>query len=357
MRSQLTLLISAFTLALFGCDRTPPAPAIKPTTCAFSQHNEGMRGMTEARTAVSIAFDQGGRTGDPHFEKLDALFQEWTTLNCKLDDGRPKMNFFLSGIGETIKYANSWNEALGKVQLLKKAHPSAAYPLLAEAQYWNEYAWNARGNGFASSVTPANMKLFKQRLAIAEKILMDNKAAVSTLPDWYALMISVQSLLDRPVAQRDEIFLEGATRFKTFLPLYIAQRNLLEPKWGGSWEDVDKFIQWAVTNTNDTEGESMYARLYYGVHDNLQEDHDFFSETRVDWEQLKKGYEDLIQLNAKSRYLLNEFASMACEANDAETYRALREKIGDDVVGDPWTAKYTVVLCDARFKVPQSNTL
>lgn len=346
--------IGIFALAtwiLLGGMAVDDAHAVthKEPTCTVSNDDDGQQGRTNAISSIANAFLQDGRVNsDPKFDRLDSIVDEWSSKDCKLLDGRPKLNFLLFGFSKAFDSESNWENSLQKVRALRKARPNSAYPILAEAQFWYSYAWVARGEGYASTVKPEGWSLFRERLAIAEKVLIDNKKIASTLPNWYELMISVEGSLQRPDEVRNRTFLEGAQRYKKFLPIYIPRRNLLEPKWGGSWVAVDDFINWAVNNTKETEGQSMYALLYFGVRDNMSDGKSFFANTRVEWPKLKEGFQDLITLHPHSQWHVNNFAALACEANDKPTYIDLRKRITSDSLRISWV-RTAQQLCDAKF--------
>ena len=52
--------------------------------------------------------------------------------------------------------------------VLQKALPKSALPLLFKGKFYKEWAWDARGSGWASTVTPEGGQLMEQRLATAQ---------------------------------------------------------------------------------------------------------------------------------------------------------------------------------------------
>lgn len=295
------------------------------------------------------AFAGAFRFGQPNYAGVEGMVNSWSSLKCKFADGRPRLVVLLGAFRRAFQDENNWDASLAKVNALRKAFPDAPFPILAEAQYWASFAWDARGSGYAASVTPDGWKLFQERMRNAEKVLLDNKTVGSTLPNWYDLMIEVHTALGHSANERNATFLEGATRYKTYLQTYVVMRNFLEPKWSGSWKAVDSLIDWSVSNTMETEGQSMYARLYNGVHYNLEPGKSIFKETLVKWPRMKAGFEDMMRLYPDSKANLNDFAALACEAGDKKTFLALRKKIGNDYIESSWQKNYSLELCEAKF--------
>lgn len=319
------------------------------SSCEFSDL-DGDVGRSAVVNSISATFhDEAFREENSKFELLDLVINEINKQDCKLQDGRYAANFVMYGFEGAFKGADNWDLLLPKIQQLKNAKPNAAYPILAEAKYWIDYAWVARGYGFASSVTPQAWKLFNTRLTTAKLVLIQNKEIASTSPAWYELMFYIETGLNSTQEDKSRYFVEGIARHNLYLPLLISKRNSLEPKWGGSWKDVDDFINWAANNTDNVDGLSMYSRLYFGVFTNMPEPANFFSNTLVDWSKLKQGFDDIIRLHPKSQFNLNTYASMACLANDEETYLEIRNRIKHPIEW-AWAFNFSVIDCDLKYR-------
>jgi hypothetical protein len=284
---------------------------------------------------------------------LDGIASAWMNPECVWDDGRPMLTALDVGYGTAYQGQPDWSISLSRVNDLKKKFPGKAFVALAEAEYWVNYAQSARGGGFASSVTPYGWQLFKERLEKAEKVLNDSRSYAAQMPGWYDDMITVQSALDDPAEERDKTFLEGARKFKIYYPIYFTMLNFLTPKWGGSWDAVDKLVEWSVDNTKETEGNSMYARLYWSASVDFPPGSRFFKETHVSWPKMKQGFEDLMARHPKSKWNLNNFARFACLANDQSTFLALRNQMGKAVMLPAWSSKALLERCETKFGYSQ----
>ncbi|WP_018608484.1 hypothetical protein [Uliginosibacterium gangwonense] len=326
----------------------------------FRNINDGDKGTYFLESFVAEAFLSGGKgptrrhsgyavVEDPDYQWLNDTIHQLMLPDCYLKDGQAYQNVILRGLAKGITDENNWNRAREKVEELRRKRPNEAYPIVAETEYWYKYAWDARGGGYASSVSPEGWKLFEERLSVAEKILRENKELGSSMPAWYELMVQVQSAMNHKTDERNKNFLEGAERYKTYLPLYISMRNYAEPRWGGSWAGVDQLIKFAANNTKKTEGDTFYAYLYYGVHLNMRDEGNFFKETKVNWPRLKSAYEELLQRRPESLWHLNNFAALACEAGDKKTFLHLRKKIGNTPFDESWGTRPSLDFCDAKY--------
>jgi hypothetical protein len=279
---------------------------------------------------------------------LERDVNDWNTPTCIFDDGRPRLKAFGDGLTLAFSSEKDWSKGRARLDVLKSKLPKSPIIALAEAEYWTSYAWNARGGGYASSVTPDGWKLFRERLEIAENILLNSKPYTQGLPTWYESMVTVQNALGRSEEERISTFQEGAKKFKTYYPMYFASIPFFTPKWGGSWEKVDSFIKWSVENTKTIDGNTMYARLYWSASGTVPKGTNIFKVSLAEWPQMKKGFEDLMARHPKSKWNLNNFARFACQAEDKDTFLKLRKQISKDINEKAWEAP-PYELCDEKY--------
>lgn len=280
-------------------------------------------------------------------EQLNDLFKDWSAPFCVTDDGYPRMGSIRKGFDNAFYFAKDWATSHAKVERLRALLPKSAPAATAEAEYWIQYAWNARGGGYASSVSPDGWKLFQERLEKAEDVLLESREYAAEAPIWYEQMIRVQTGLGRSAEERNGTFIEGVKKFKDYLPLYLDMAGWLVPRWGGSWELADQFVTWSSEYTKPFMGNVMYARLYWRLSGFASSEAKLFEETKASWPRMKSGFEDLMRQYPRSKWNQNNYAKFACIAGDKETYLAVRQRIGADVMTEAWSR--SIELCDERF--------
>ena len=210
---------------------------------------------------------------------------------------------------------------------LKERFPDSRLRPSIEAAAWMASAWNHRGHGYASTVSPEAMKLFREDHARALKALKDGEARGKASPLWFQAAMSIAGVTGQPPAVLDAIFKEGAGRFPLDLRLYDTRLNFLLPQWGVTYGRVDYFIRDAVLRTQATEGTSLYAVLYYRVRRDRQEK-DFFGGTKASWPLMRHAFEDGIALDGDDGWL-NVYGTFACIAEDHVTLRRLATRLGE----------------------------
>lgn len=275
--------------------------------------------------------------------------RDWNSPDCTFKDGRPRLSAVLGILSSAFDMEPEKEKRLKRIMDLKAMYPNSPLGVLAEANYWSSYAWHARGHGYSSSVTPEGWRLFNERMEKAEQILTENKAAGDVLPNWYELMLEVKGALGRSDEDKSKIFYEGAKKFKTYLPLYFQMANYIHPLWGGSWKAVDDMVTWSVNNTKDTEGQTLYARIYWSVGQSVVYRNNLFAVSLAKWPRMRAGFEDLMVRHPKSKWNLNNFAMFACHAGDKKTFLSLRKKMADNIMDDAWPSTVSLELCESKF--------
>ena len=296
-----------------------------------------LRGLVVTLTAAS------------QFDDLDRLFADWSQSSERMADGRWKLLMFHDAMGQQFSGMSDWDASYRILQDWRKKNPKSAAAAVAEAIYWYDYAWNARGNGYANTVTADGWRLFNERLEKAETILIDSKPYASSNPLWWRVKLEVGGGLGLPIQDMLKEFEAGAAVEKYFYPAYTAMVTRLTPKWGGDWNLVDHFIKDAVKNTQDVEGYSMYARLYWSVDSCGCELSNLFRETQASWPDMKHGFEDLIRSYPHSAWIANKYAVYACMADDKDTFQAQRLRIGKMITPDAWPSNCSLDLCEHKY--------
>lgn len=324
------------------------APVVQHMPSAFDAQGhplwfDGPYGENSLQKLVTELF------GRAQFDDLDRLFEDWNNASERMADGRWKLTAFQVAMRNGFSSIHAWDTSYQLVRRWREKSPKSRAAALTEALYWYNYAWDARGEGSSNSVTPEGWKLFQERLHKAEAVLLESKPYASSSPLWGRIYIDVGTGLGWSKVRLLEIFHENTKREKNFYPIYSGMVTSLAPKWGGDWPLVDTFIKDAVKNTQEFDGYSMYARLYWSI--KLRENSEFnlFRDSLATWPEMKRGFEDIIRRYPHSAWEINTFAAVACIAGDKETFQSLRFRIGKTITPDAWPGNYSVDVCEHKF--------
>jgi hypothetical protein len=228
-----------------------------------------------------------------------------------------------------------------KISRWKTAVPSSDYAAFAEARFLYASAWDIRGTGRAGSVSPESWDLFGMRLQEAEQLLLNSSKALKRTPIWHNLLLAI--VLDNPRSKTDPdaLFNEAVRRWPRYFELYELRLTRLVPKWGGSWEKVEGFIDRWTRDLSSSEGNSLYARLYISLRNQgVTPD-----ETNMDWVRMKASFDDLTNRYPSSDFK-NLYASYACFARDKNAFNAALAKLAaNELDKKAWLVGHSYEAC------------
>jgi len=288
------------------------------------------------------------------FDDLEKLLADWNNSKNRKADGKWKLVAFTNGL--SMRFDNGgWDADYQIIKHWRQKYPQSAGAAIAESLYWSRYAWNARGSGFADSVSEAGWKLFKDRIEKAGRILVESESYASNNPEWFAQFLMVAKAVSWPKESLLKLSAKATQRHPYYYPIYYATLQALSPAWGGDWKNTDDFIRQSSAQTKDQEGLALYARLYMAASAcaGCTEKFNLFRDTKASWPEMKKGFEDLIRQYPHSLWNLNKYASFACQAGDKTSYQAVRFRIGNNLIPGAWRSNYSTDLCDHQFPSQQ----
>jgi hypothetical protein len=130
------------------------------------------------------------------------------------------------------------------------------------------------------------------------------------------LLLAITQDSGEPKTRPDDVVEGAMARWPRYYDFLEVRLTRLVPKWGGSGQAVEEFISRWSTRQGESEGDSLYARLY------------IFMESQgippavsaVNWTRLKSSFRDLVGRYPDPRFR-NLFASYSCRVRDAAQFR------------------------------------
>jgi len=307
--------------------------------------NDGPDGVTVVGASAQVFWASGD------FTALDNYFEEMARPAERFEDGGSHLMGLSHGLGLSIGASTTrkeWEHSLSQIREWRQKNPQSTAVDIVEAQIQRLWAWTARGRN-SRAVTSEGRKLFEERLQRAEEVLFRSKERSSSNPLWYLEYLNVARARGWNPEEFRALYAAAIDRFPDFDPFYYAMIRYLDPDWDGDIEQIDAYIAEAAKQTEARQGKIMYARLYWYLADTRNQSFSLFEDSAANWADIKTGFEQLIAATPKSLWNLNNFASLACRAGDADTYRKLRKQIGKRIYHASWPDNYTLEICDQRL--------
>jgi hypothetical protein len=276
----------------------------------------------------------------------DLLRQEkFDDLDCIADAARASKARFTGGMWKLYTiYAplsdpyvghatqEDWTNHLARLERWVAAKPQSITARVALADSYMGYAWDARGNETADTVSDTGWKLFAQRTAKARSVLEQASALPDKCPEWFRVMQDIGQAENWEPAQSQQLF-ERAVAFEPgYYYYYRVFANMLLPQWGGEVGDAERFIEESADRVGGTEGDI----LYYRVASNLVCPCPDVKMDHLSWPRLQKGFADIEKEYGESLLNTNTFAMVAVKAGDAVAADDAFKRIGDNWDRSTW---------------------
>ena len=208
------------------------------------------------------------------------------------------------------------------------AAPDSLTAKVALAELLTNYAYFARGSGYANTVTDRQLEVFQEQLERAEDVLLDVAADAPKDSFYYTTRITVVTGLG---ATKQEVlrWVQAAVELAPWDTSAVhAAANFLLPRWHGEPGDLVELAETLVELTQEECGEALYARTVLAVSGVAWIT--TFSEADFSWERTKQGLADLRKKFPRSTRLLNDECFLAALSFDRELAASRIEEIGDN---------------------------
>ena len=264
---------------------------------------------------------------------------------------RTRMSAAYAGFRDAIP-TNNLDAAVAEHSARWRASsPTSPYVAFAEARFEYASAWQARGQCYAHCVGQDTWQQFALHLARAEEILEGEPARLKQTALWHELLLAVTLDSQQARSPPERVFAAAVKRWPYYYDFYHLMLTRMTPRWGGSWDEVESFIEHWTNELASRDGRSLYARLYLL----LAGDGYPLETTNADWKKMRAGFEDLIAKYPDSR-TPNLFATYACFASDKAAFIEATHLIGPEPWDETdWLPAANAATCKARFQLSSNK--
>jgi len=281
------------------------------------------------RADVRSAFESG------EFDKLERMAEGLIAEGDEalFANGSWKIAQFYNGLSD--RFSDSEDQFLTDLERhrrWRKEMPESTVAKIAYGDFLTQYAWFARGGGYANTVTNRGWRLFRTRLAEARDLLMPLMGEELKDPYWGMVMLWVALGQGWSETDYSKLINDLKRLAPTFWGYDLQRAYSLLPRWHGEKGDWVRYAAWAADRP-DGLGDEVYARVvirmvgFYGS---------VYRETSADWERTRSGLKILLEKYPKSLSLANSAARVAVVGDDREMAAELFKQIGEKYVEDCW---------------------
>jgi hypothetical protein len=263
-----------------------------------SQYSHARKGWGAFHAGAALdAVDRKGSASAEIVQWRNDAYNECAAMLAEEPSTPPEevcslINNYLSKTGHNA-YSGSFN--LLWPQLYAK-YPKSAGIWLLRGRFYINYAWQARGSGYADSVSADAWKLFRERLDLAQKAL--EKSWKLRPMELTAIECLRLELGQGQGKQRMEKFFQRAMLLNpNSRDACIQKLNYLYPRWYGSTEEMLQF-GWECVNSKTWGGnvpltmldvQDELARLAYPGEEQTQERKKYWTRPEV-WPAVQSAF-------------------------------------------------------------------
>ena len=355
-KGLIILIISAVSYAEASCGRTQKIQPISMKTVMKAVHDYGnghhptdIRSKTLADQSSLSADELLNDTDGPYqrhiatllaqgdFAQLEKEAQKVRADKTRLRGGVWKLYALYEGLGKPFTGTTATSDWEVHFATLKKwiaAYPESATARIALSRAYNVYAEEARGLGYADTVSQSGWKLSAERTAMAKATLIEAATLKEKCPYWYEAMqiVALSEGWDKPQAR--ELFDQAAAFEPTYYHFYREYANYLLPKWYGEEGETQAFAEEVSSRLTPPDASIIYFEIASLLACQCDKERD--SLAGMSWPRVKQGFQDLSLTYGTSNLKLNRFAYMSFIAHDQLSARNVFPQIGDDWSDRVW---------------------
>ena len=326
--------------------QTPPLPATlasKPASpdsspkVAPSAASTGIDALEPEQYAAMV----GSLLSSERFAELDQIADKARSSKARFAGGGWKLYTFYIGLcGECQRTTTVSVE--GNIEHLKHwvaARPNSITARVALAQNYLEYAWLARGDGYADTVDQPAWKEFERRLELLKTTLDQAETLKAKCPQWFLIKQRAARAQGMDMREIGGILQRGSAFEPLYYYLYQEQAYALEPKWYGEDGDSERYAAKVADQIGGKQGAFIYFKIATTLHcTGCSESKLAFK--HMSWPRIQEGYAALEEMYGRSKSELNEFAHLSVRAEDRSVAVKLFLEIGDDWDRHAWRNKH-----------------
>lgn len=204
--------------------------------------------------------------------------------------------------------------------LNKWVETSSDNPLayITRGAFYIDYAWHARGHGWAKDVHPNDRKTFQERMDLAEDDLLNAYEIDHQNPHSTRQLMRVKLAHNQSLEEQEGLFLQAIAISPTSYGAHMTKLYNLTPKWGGSWEAM---FQFAIETANNAPPKTLLPIILVHAHEEAAArsgDWKYYFSNQSIWDDVQHIYTNIISDFPESERWKTEFGLLCHYAGRKE---------------------------------------
>jgi hypothetical protein len=280
----------------------------------------------DSTTSTKISEEATKLLAAKNWSALDKLADSLRSSKQETINGRWYMDDVyeaIDAIDDRKATDEEWKQHLADLRAWIKANPNSITARVALAEALTSYAWEARGSGWASTVTDDGARKMQERLAESRKVLDEAASLKAKCPRWYHTMDTVALGQGWNPEEYNQMIEAGNKAFPTYNAIYFGKVYHLQPRWYGDGDEWVAYIDDAANKVGGEKGDILYARSVIYLDRMCLSDNLFDEFKSLSWPRVKRGLTALAKKYPTSKRLHAQAAKLAVDGHDKGTAQAI----------------------------------
>jgi hypothetical protein len=287
---------------------------------------------------------------DPDHELLRFIEADWYDRAGEYERSVPRLLELLKSDRRNYAIYSRLSTGLRKLEMSENVisildyyaeqSPNSYLPFLAQGDFYTNYAWQARGSGYANTVSKEGWEKYGERLGVAEEFLLRAYELNPTDPRAPSELMTIAKALSYEPEEMEKWFKTAIAVDPRYYRPYTNKLNYLMPKWYGSKEEMFAFARQCSETSPAASRVGLilldaHDEMFWRSGDTKEERKKYYQQPHV-WGEIKVTYKEFLGKHPDSRWDRNFLAKSACRALDYEEARRQFEIIGDNFEEEVW---------------------
>jgi len=275
---------------------------------------------------------------EEQFEKLDTLAEEIRKSRKILDNGGSALSRFYNDLTENYDKEKEIIRLINLCEKWKRAYPNSPTPLIALSALYRDYAWQARGSGWAGTITNEQWDLFYERMKKADEYA-NNKIAERDMRSYVERIKNIKLIGGEDTKNKAYAVLDkGIAIDPDYHSMYFVMAELLMERWyGDNKYEMISFINKYSAKRKGVEGNILYIKSLLHM-SYFYERFNYLNRMGVSWAVLEGKLKSVLREQPENKFIWNAYWYFAGMALDLERAEELGKKL-DNMNGwitDSW---------------------
>lgn len=257
------------------------------------------------------------------WEELDKIAEKLQKSQAPQSNGSWKLDrFFKVLLGDDSWVEKDYPDALKELQVWIKERPQSPYARVALARAYLDYAWEARGSGYANTVSDEGWEKFRERLEQSRAVLDEDPKIKSKCPSAFVVYAELEKGQSGEKEQYKDLVASCHKTWPAYNTIDLSAVFNYLPRWHGEPGEAESYILTRSDTIGGAKGDELYAQLVWW---NMNYLDDLFHGSPIKFARVKEGFKQIFkdfpgELKARLAYL-----RLCAKANDLDAMKMLFE--------------------------------